>query len=213
MAGLNYIVIEGAIGVGKTALTQLLAERFGASLVLEEIEENPFLLDFYKNRKRFAFQAQVYFLLSRFKQQQNLLELDLFNTKVISDYLFWKDRIFASINLSQKELYLYEKILPILEKDIPRPDLVIYLQTSPEVLHKRIKEKGRDFEKGLDLEYISLLVESYNHFFFHYNLGNLLVVKNDNLDFQKNPSQFEDLLSIIKEEKPGTRYYVPAIQG
>ncbi len=213
MAGLNYIVVEGAIGGGKTALAQLLAERFGASLVLEEIEENPFLLDFYRNRKRFAFQAQVYFLLSRFKQQQNLLELDLFHTKIISDYLFWKDRIFASINLSQKELYLYEKILPILEKDIPKPDLVIYLQTSPEVLHKRIKEKGRDFEKGLDLEYISLLVESYNHFFFNYNFGNLLVVKNDNLDFQKNPGQFEDLLSIIREEKPGTRYYVPATQG
>jgi deoxyadenosine/deoxycytidine kinase len=213
MAELNYIVIEGAIGAGKTSLAQLLAERFGASLVLEEVEKNPFLMDFYKDRKRFAFQTQVYFLLSRFKQQQELLERDLFRSRMISDYLFWKDRIFASITLSERELYLYEKILPILEKDIPKPDLVIYLQTAPEFLLKRIKEKGRDFEKGLDSEYISHLVESYNHFFFHYNSSPLLVVKNDNLDLQRKPGQFEDLINIIKEQKEGTRYYVPAVEG
>lgn len=213
MTELNYMVIEGAIGAGKTSLAQLLAERFGASLVLEEVEKNPFLMDFYKDRKRFAFQTQVYFLLSRFKQQQELLERDLFKSKMISDYLFWKDRIFASITLSERELYLYEKILPILEKDIPKPDLVIYLQTAPEFLLKRIKEKGRDFEKGLDSEYISRLVESYNHFFFHYNLSPLLVVKNDNLDLQRKPGQFEDLINIIKEQKEGTRYYVPAVEG
>lgn len=213
MSELNYMVIEGAIGAGKTSLAQLLAERFGASLVLEEVEKNPFLMDFYKDRKRFAFQTQVYFLLSRFKQQQELLERDLFRSRMISDYLFWKDRIFASITLSERELYLYEKILPILEKDIPKPDLVIYLQTAPEFLLKRIKEKGRDFEKGLDSEYISHLVESYNHFFFHYNSSPLLVVKNDNLDFQRKPGQLEDLINIIKEQKEGTRYYVPAIEG
>jgi deoxyadenosine/deoxycytidine kinase len=213
MSELNYMVIEGAIGAGKTSLAQLLAERFGASLVLEEVEKNPFLMDFYKDRKRFAFQTQVYFLLSRFKQQQELLERDLFRSRMISDYLFWKDRIFASITLSERELYLYEKILPILEKDIPKPDLVIYLQTAPEFLLKRIKEKGRDFEKGLDSEYISHLVESYNHFFFHYNSSPLLVVKNDNLDLQRKPGQFEDLINIIKEQKEGTRYYVPAVEG
>jgi deoxyadenosine/deoxycytidine kinase len=213
MSELNYMVIEGAIGAGKTSLAQLLAERFGASLVLEEVEKNPFLMDFYKDRKRFAFQTQVYFLLSRFKQQQELLERDLFRSRMISDYLFWKDRIFASITLSERELYLYEKILPILEKDIPKPDLVIYLQTAPEFLLKRIKEKGRDFEKGLDSEYISHLVESYNHFFFHYNSSPLLVVKNDNLDFQRKPGQLEDLINIIKEQKEGTRYYVPAVEG
>jgi len=213
MSELNYMVIEGAIGAGKTSLAQLLAERFGASLVLEEVEKNPFLMDFYKDRKRFAFQTQVYFLLSRFKQQQELLERDLFRSRMISDYLFWKDRIFASITLSERELYLYEKILPILEKDIPKPDLVIYLQTAPEFLFKRIKEKGRDFEKGLDSEYISHLVESYNHFFFHYNSSPLLVVKNDNLDFQRKPGQLEDLINIIKEQKEGTRYYVPAVEG
>ncbi|MCJ7497194.1 MAG: deoxynucleoside kinase [candidate division Zixibacteria bacterium] len=213
MAELNYMVIEGAIGAGKTSLAQLLAERFGASLVLEEVEKNPFLMDFYKDRKRFAFQTQVYFLLSRFKQQQELLERDLFKSRMISDYLFWKDRVFASITLSERELYLYEKMLPILEKNIPKPDLVIYLQSSPEVLHKRIKEKGRDFEKSLDSEYLSHLVESYNHFFFHYNLSPLLVVKNDNLDFQRKPDQLEDLINIIKEQKEGTRYYVPAVEG
>ena len=119
MEELNYIVIEGAIGAGKTALAHLLADRFGTSLLLEQAEENPFLSDFYKDRKRYSFQTQVYFLLSRFKQQQNLFEIDLFHTKVISDYLFWKDRIFASINLSQKEQYLYERILSIFEKNIP----------------------------------------------------------------------------------------------
>jgi len=213
MAELNYIVVEGPVAAGKTSLAQLLAERFGASLILEQVEENPFLFDFYKDRKRFAFQTQVYFLLSRFRQQQGLLEIDLFYSKVISDYLFWKDRIFASITLSQKELYLYERVLPILEKNIPRPDLVVYLQNSAEILHRRIKERGRDFEKSLDLEYLSLLVESYNHFFFHYNLSPLLVVKNDNLDFQHNPDQLEDLINIIKEQKEGTRYYVPAVEG
>jgi deoxyguanosine kinase len=210
MEELNYIVIEGAIGAGKTLLAQLLAERTGASLLLEQVEENPFLADFYKDQKRYAFQTQVYFLLSRFRQQQGLLEIDLFNSRVISDYLFWKDRIFASVNLSQKELYLYERILPILEKNISKPDLVIYLQNGPEVLHKRIKERGRDFEKSLNLEYLSFLVESYNHFFFHYNLSPLLVVKNDKLDFQKNPGDLEDLIKVIKEHKGGTRYYVPA---
>jgi deoxyguanosine kinase len=209
MEELNYIVIEGAIGAGKTSLAQILAERFEASLLLEQAEENPFLLDFYRDRKRYAFQTQVYFLLSRFIQQQSLLEIDLFHSKVIGDYLFWKDRIFASVNLSQKELYLYERILPILEKNIPKPDLVVYLQNSPEILHKRIKEEGRDFEKNLDLEYLSLLVESYNHFFFHYNLSSLLVVKNDNLDLQNNSKQLEDLIKIIKEHKGGTSYYAP----
>jgi len=212
MEELNYIVIEGAIGAGKTSLAQLLSERFGASLVLEQVEENPFLSDFYKDRKRFAFQTQVYFLLSRFRQQEGLLEIDLFHSRVISDYLFWKDRIFASINLSQKELYLYERILPILERNIPRPDLVVYLQTSAETLLRKIKEKGRDFEKSLGLEYLSLLVESYNHFFFHYNLSPLLVVKNDNLDFRDKPEQLDDLINVINEHKDGTRYYVPAVE-
>lgn len=212
MEELNYIVIEGAIGAGKTSLAQLLAERFEASLLLEQVEENPFLSDFYKDRKRFAFQTQVYFLLSRFRQQEGLLEIDLFRSRVISDYLFWKDRIFASLNLSQKELYLYERILPILERNIPRPDLVVYLQTGAENLLKSIKEKGRDFERNLGLEYISLLVESYNHFFFHYNLSPLLVVKNDNLDFRNQPEQLDDLINVIKEHKEGTRYYVPAVE-
>ncbi|MDH4223825.1 MAG: deoxynucleoside kinase [candidate division Zixibacteria bacterium] len=209
MEELNYLVIEGAIGAGKTTLAQLLADRSGASLLLEQAEENPFLADFYKDRKRYAFQTQVYFLLSRFKQQQGLLERDLFHTRLICDYLFWKDRIFASVNLSQKELYLYERILPILEKNIPRPDLVVYLQTSAGILLGKIKGKGRDFEKNLDLEYLSLLVESYNHFFFHYDLSPLLVVKNDNLDLQKNPKQLEELMKAIREHRGGTRYYVP----
>ena len=138
---IDYIAIEGAIGAGKTSLAKILAEKLEAKLILEETEENPFLSDFYKNKERHAFQTQLIFLLSRYRQQQDLFATDLFQKKLISDYFFDKDRIFASVALSPNEFYLYERLLSILEKDIPRPDMVIYLQANPEVLLKRIKAK------------------------------------------------------------------------
>jgi deoxyadenosine/deoxycytidine kinase len=209
MAEVSYINIEGAIGAGKTSLAKVLAEKMEAKLILEETEENPFLPDFYKDKKRYAFQTQLFFLLSRHKQQQELFTTDLFHKKVISDYLFDKDRIFASVNLDQKEFHLYEKLASLLEKDIPKPDLVIYLQTSSEVLMKRIKERGRSYEKNIDVEYIKALNEAYNHYFFHYAKTPLLVVNTDRIDLVNNEKDLSDLLALLAAPLSGTKYYVP----
>jgi deoxyadenosine/deoxycytidine kinase len=209
MTEINYIAIEGAIGAGKTSLAKMLAEKRDSKLILEETEENPFLPDFYKDKKRFAFQIQLFFLLSRHRQQQELFAMDLFHKKVVSDYFFDRDRIFASVNLDEREFYLYEKLLSILERDVPRPDLVIYLQTSSEVLLRRIKERSRSFEKGIDLEYIKALNEAYNYYFFHYNRTPLLVVNTDRIDFVHNERDLEDLLALLGTPLSGTKYYVP----
>jgi deoxyguanosine kinase len=209
MAEIDYIVVEGAIGAGKTSLAKILAEKMDARLILEETEENPFLSDFYKDRERYAFQTQIFFLLSRYRQQRELFTPDLFQKKVVSDYFFAKDRIFASVTLSQNEFYLYERLLSILEKDIPKPDLVIYLQTTAEVLLKRIKERDRPYEKNINLEYIQTLNEAYNYYFFHYTKTPLLVVNTDRIDFVHNEADLEDLLKQLKKPHVGTKYYVP----
>jgi deoxyguanosine kinase len=209
MTEINYIAIEGAIGAGKTSLAKMLAEKMDSKLILEETEENPFLPDFYKDKRRFAFQIQLFFLLSRHRQQQELFAMDLFHKKVVSDYFFDRDRIFASVNLDEREFYLYEKLLSILEKDVPKPDLVIYLQTSSEVLLRRIKERERSFEKGIDLDYIKALNEAYNYYFFHYNKTPLLVVNTDRIDFVHNERDLEDLLALLGTPLSGTKYYVP----
>jgi deoxyadenosine/deoxycytidine kinase len=209
MAEINYINIEGAIGAGKTSLARILAQKMSARLILEETEENPFLPDFYRDRRRFAFQTQLFFLLSRHKQQKELFATDLFHKKTVSDYFFDKDRIFASVALDQRELYLYEKLLSILEKDVPTPDLVIYLQTSSEILLKRIKERGRSYEKSIDANYLRALNEVYNHYFFHYIKTPLLVVNTDRIDFVRNEKDLADLLALLEAPIAGTKYYVP----
>jgi deoxyguanosine kinase len=209
MAEISYVAVEGAIGAGKTSLAKLLAQKMDARLILEETEENPFLPDFYKDKRRYAFQIQLFFLLSRHKQQQELFAMDLFHKKVVSDYFFGKDRIFASVNLDQREFLLYEKLLSMLEKDIPKPDLVIYLQSSSEVLLKRIKERGRSFEKEMDLDYIRALNEAYNYYFFHYTQSPLLVVNTDRIDFVHNEKDLADLLALLNTPLSGTKYYVP----
>ncbi len=203
----NYVVIEGLIGVGKTPLARLLAERLEAGLILENLEGNPFLNDFYKDKERFAFQTQMFFLLSRFKQQQELMEYDLFAQRIISDYLFAKDKIFASVVLDEKEFQLYQKVILFLERNIPRPDLVIYLQATPEKLLKKIKERGKEYEKEIELTYLQDLNEAYNRYFFHYNEAPLLVINIDNFDFSGNKPDLEDLLEKIRKPHTGTRYY------
>jgi deoxyadenosine/deoxycytidine kinase len=208
MAEINYINIEGPIGAGKTSLAKILAERMSARLILEETEENPFLADFYKDKKRYAFPTQLFFLLSRHRQQRELFATDLFHKKTVSDYFFDKDRIFASVALDQREFLLYEKLLSILERDVPKPDLVIYLQTSSEVLLKRIKERGRSFEKNIDSDYLKALNEAYNHYFFHYTKTPLLVVNTDRIDFVRNEKDLMDLLTLLETPFTGTRYYV-----
>src|SRR6476659_9473977 len=150
----RYIVVEGPIGVGKTSLTGILTERFGARQVLEVVEENPFLSSFYTDRAKFGFQTQIFFLLSRFKQQQELFQQELFNSVTVSDYLFAKDRIFACLNLDPNELALYDRVFEALGTRVTKPDLVIYLQARLDVLLQRIKKRGRDFERKFDPEYL-----------------------------------------------------------
>src|SRR5881397_3255702 len=194
----RYIVVEGVIGVGKTSLARMLSERLQGKLVLEEVEENPFLKDFYHDRDRYAFQTQMHFLFSRFQQQRNLRQMELFSERMVSDYLFQKDRIFAGLNLSERELALYERLVAWLELEVLNPDVVVYLQASPAVLMRRIARRGRPFEKDMDPGYIKQLNEAYNHFFFHYVGAPLLVVNTDAIDFVNNPDDFEDLLTRIR---------------
>src|SRR5216110_2128597 len=164
MADNRYIVIEGVIGVGKTSLARLLSERFQGRLVLEEVEENPFLKDFYRDRARYAFQTQMHFLFSRYQQQRTLGQMELFSERMVSDYLFSKDRIFASLNLADRELALYERLVGWLELDVMRPDVVVYLQAQPDTLMARIARRGRPYERDMEREYIRGLNEAYNHF-------------------------------------------------
>jgi deoxyadenosine/deoxycytidine kinase len=205
----RYIAIEGVIGVGKTTLSRLLAERLGAELVLEEVEENPFLHEFYADRARWAFQTQMHFLFSRYQQQRSLLQTDLFLQRVVSDYLFQKDRIFANLNLTDRELALYERIVTQIELEVPRPDVVVYLQANTDTLLARIRDRGRPFEKEMEREYLKALNEAYNYFFFHYTDAPLLVVNTDSIDFVRHAADLEDLSRRILSHHEGTVYYAP----
>ncbi len=205
----RYIVVEGVIGAGKTSLCRLLSESLGARLTLEVVEENPFLPKFYQDRAAYAFVTQNFFLLSRYQQQMNLVQMDLFDNSLVADYLFAKDRIFANINLSDDELRLYERLASILEERVRRPDLVVYLQASTEVLMTRIRWRGRSYERDMDVDYIQTLNEAYNYFFFHYDETPLLIVNTNELDFVKNRDHYADLLHRILQPFTGTQYYVP----
>src|SRR5258706_5658435 len=213
MADNRYIVVEGVIGVGKTSLARLLSERVQARLVLEEVEENPFLKDFYRDRRRYAFQTQMHFLFSRYQQQRGLQQLELYSERMVADYLFQKDRIFAGLNLSERELALYEKVVGWLELEVTRPDVVVYLQAATETLMERIAKRGRPFEKDMDRAYIAALNEAYNHFFFHYLEAPLLVVNTNGIDFVNDPDDFQDLLKRIRTHRGGTVYYAPIEKG
>ena len=205
----QYIVIEGPIGVGKTSLARLLAEEFGARLVLEKPEENPFLSHFYQDRKKYAFQAQVFFLLTRFQQQQQIAQLDLFSQVTISDYLFEKDRLFALLNLDEHEFALYEKIFQLLVGRLPTPDLVIFLQAKPEVLLQRIKSRNIAYEKEIDSDYLKRVTEAYNYHFLHYDQSPLLVINTSEINFVKRREDLDQLLREIKGMKKGTTYFTP----
>jgi deoxyguanosine kinase len=205
----RYIVTEGPIGVGKTSLTSLLAEELGARLILERAEDNPFLTDFYKDPSRYRFQTQMFFLLSRFSQQQEMAQPDLFTQITISDYLFDKDRIFAYLNLDEHELALYEQFYKILEPKIVKPDLVIFLQADTETLLRRIKQRGRPFEKEINEDYLAAVNEAYNHFFFRYTDTPLLVINTSDIDYVHRREDLDDLLKQVLNMKQGTRYYVP----
>jgi deoxyguanosine kinase len=209
----KYIVTEGPIGVGKTSLTGLLADELGARLILERAEDNPFLTDFYKDPARCRFQTQMFFLLSRFSQQQDMTQPDLFTRITISDYLFDKDRIFAYLNLDENELALYEQFYKILGPKIVRPDLVIFLQADTDTLLKRIRLRARPFEKEISPDYIAAVNDAYNHFFFRYSDTPLLVINTSDIDFVHRREDLDDLLKQILSMKQGTQYYVPRSRG
>jgi deoxyguanosine kinase len=205
----RYIAVEGPIGVGKTSLTRALAKRFGGRSVFELVEENPFLASFYQDRNKFAFQTQLFFLLSRFQQQQELFQQDLFAQVTVSDYLFAKDRIFASITLDPNELALYERVYEHLGPRVMKPDLVIYLQARLDVLLARIRKRGREFERKFDPEYLAELARTYNDFFHRYDETPLLVINTSDIDFVESEKDFEELIRAMGSIKAGTHYYQP----
>lgn len=202
---LKYIAVEGLIGVGKTALARLLAKKLDAKLILEEVEENPYLGKFYKDIKSYAFQTQLFFLFSRYKQQQELRQASMFH--VVSDYLFEKDRIFAYLNLNEHEINLYEKVYSTLVRDLTRPDLVVYLQARMDTIRDRIRGRNRSAEADLSMEYLESLGDAYNRFFLHYDATPLLIVNTDSLDFVKNQDDFENLFREIMTPTQGRRFY------
>jgi deoxyguanosine kinase len=199
----RYIVVEGPIGVGKTSLSNILAERLSARRVFEIVEENPFLANFYADRQKYAFQTQIFFLLSRFRQQQELFQPDLFHSVTVSDYLFAKDRIFACLTLDSHELSLYERVFEALTPRVTRPDLVIFLKARLDVLLYRIRKRGREFERQFDVGYLEELVHAYNEFFSHYTETPLLVVDTSDIDFVNNEGDLKGLLASIDRASQG----------
>jgi deoxyguanosine kinase len=198
------------IGVGKTSLARLLAERLHARLLLEEPEANPFLEDFYKDSRRYAFSTQMFFLVSRYHELRELRQPDLFHDAVVSDYLFAKDRIFANLNLNDRELQLYDQIAPLLEQDLPTPDLVVYLQANSEVIWSRIQQRGRPYERVMDPKYTATLAEAYNYFFFHYREAPLLVVNTNEMNFVDRRADLEELIARIESHREGVAYVSPS---
>ena len=205
----RYIVVEGVIGAGKTSLSKLLAARLVANLNFEVVEENPFLAKFYSDQSAYAFQTQIFFLLSRYRQQLKLLQQDLFSGTVISDYLFAKDRIFANLNLADDELSLYDQMASILEQRVLKPDLVIFLQASTDVLMDRIRMRGRAFEQDMSRDYIDALCGAYSYYFHHYRETPLLVVNTNDFDFVNMPSDFDLLFDQLRDSFQGTRFFAP----
>ena len=209
MRNLYYIAIEGPIGVGKTSLAGLLSKELGARLVLEDFEDNPFLPDFYNDPERFGFQTQLFFLLQRYRQQQDLRQVDMFQKLLITDYMFVKDRLFASLNLDDKEMHLYDTVASLLERNIIRPDLVIYLQADTDVLMNNIAKRGRNMERNVTWEYIDALNQVYTEYFFRYQDTPLVIINTDNIDFVENEKDLKEVIDYIRQPVSGTKFFNP----
>ncbi|HTR98922.1 MAG TPA: deoxynucleoside kinase [Bacteroidota bacterium] len=210
---LRYIAVEGVIGAGKTTLCTMLGETLGAQIVKEQFEENPFLKDFYRDPERYAFQTQIFFLLTRYKQQRSLSQADLFHRFLVTDYIFEKDKIFAYLNLQDEELKLYETLVGSIEHNVILPDLVVYLQSSVPRLMHNIRHRARAIEDAIAEEYIRDLNEAYNYFFFRYKATPLLIVNAAELDFVNNPDHYHDLLAqVFRQNRAAVEYYNPIVK-
>lgn len=209
MSVLHHVAIEGPIGSGKTTVVDRLAERLEARKLVEDWSTNPFLRAFYDSRPGAAFQSELFFLLSRYRQQQELLQRQLFEQTTLVDYVFERSRLFAYLNLDDSELLIYDKLYALLAESVPRPDLVVYLQAPSEVLLRRVKARGRPEESQLSEEYLAEVNRAYNHFFFHYSATPLLVVNTEGADFARSDEDTADLLKQIRAMGKGTQYYVP----
>ena len=204
----RHVAIEGPIGVGKTSLTNLLAKRFRGTKVLEDAG-NPFLDDFYKDKRGAAFRTELFFLLSRFDQQRQIAQRDLFTELILADHMFAKSKIFAHLTLDDSELMIYNRLYDLLLDQVPRPDLVIYLQANLDTLLKRIKKRGRAYEKAISPSYLQELSEAYSHYFYRYEETPLLVVNTNGIDFVHTPEHFDQLVEQVRNAQKGTQYYVP----
>jgi deoxyguanosine kinase len=194
----HFIAVEGVIGVGKTTLARMLLEPFAAEPILEIVEENPFLSDFYQDRAKYAFQTQVFFLLSRFRQMQVSAPTILAQGNLISDYLLAKDRIFAQATLNPDELDMHSRLYPILAESLPPPDLVVYLQADTDVLMSRIAQRDRPFERAMSRAYIAELASAYERFFADFEDAPLLTIDTNTLDFVRNHADFQDIVARIQ---------------
>jgi len=209
---MNYVCIEGVIGVGKTSLCEMLGQLFAARLILEEVDGNPFLRDFYSDRRSYAFQAQLWFLLSRHRQlSEAAAQPDMFRRVTVSDYMFAKNGIFAEMNLRGEELALYNRVEGMLGAGLARPDLAVYLQASTETLLRRIEKRARPFEKQMDAQYVDDLNKAYNSFFSNYGGSPLLIINTDEIDFVGDGKYFAEIAERIVNAKPGRDSYDPAV--
>jgi deoxyguanosine kinase len=207
---INYIAVEGVIGSGKTTLARILADRLKSDLIEEVVDENPFLAQFYQDPRSYAFQTQIFFLLSRFKQlDKNLLQQDLFRPVTLCDYTLDKDKIFAHLNLNEDELGMYETVANSLTKDTLKPNFIIYLQASVDVLLQRINKRGREIEDNMSGDYLKSLCNLYDQHFFNYTDCPVLIVNTDQIDFVENPKDLAALINTIEEFPTGISFYNP----
>jgi deoxyadenosine/deoxycytidine kinase len=207
---INYIAVEGVIGAGKTSLVRKLQARLNAGMILENHDDNPFLAKFYKNRKRYAFQTQMFFLISRYKQLEDLNQGSIFSEYTVSDYIFEKDLLFAYLNLDKEELRLYNQIFPKLAQNLLKPDLVIFLKADVNRLLANIRKRHRSYEIDIDEDYISDLHEMYGEYFLRYDETPLLIVNSSEIDFVNNESDFEELYNqIFRKDRARIEYFHP----
>ena len=208
----RHVAVEGPIGVGKTSLVTMLSKRLRGIKVLADVE-NPFLTDFYNDKRGAAFRLELFFLLSRYDQQRKLTQRELFSDLTVSDYTFAKSKIFAYLTLEDSELMIYNRLYDLLVESVPKPDLVIYLQANLETLLRRIRRRGRDYEKLISPAYLQEVSDAYAHYFYRYDETPLLVVNTSDIDFVHTSGDFDALVEQIRNAQKGTHYYVPLGSG